>query len=151
MNDIINGSPDSFPVGAWTWHDGKGGIFSTQVLSTGEVRQQRRHVKDEDSALQKLGALSPSEAAAFFARCRDALSTPAPATDQVAQQNHIEGESYELVLAENAGQKSSRRVARAALSSDVALQNIRGEVLGARKQSIAALEYLALGARAGFS
>jgi hypothetical protein len=123
---------DSFPVGAWTWHDGKGGIFSTQILSDGHIRQQRQHAKDTEAAFQNLGVISPAAAAALLARCREALTT-SPSPEQTAPDGK-NGESYELVLAESETQKSSKQIARAALSSDGALQNIRREVLGARKK-----------------
>lgn len=132
MNDFSNAS---FPFAAWTWHDGNGGILSTQICSDGEIRQERKHAKDEQIAPQKLGAIPSAQAAALVARCREALCTQAASQAAPDGETH-EGESYELVIAENENQKSSRQVARANLNCDTALLAIRREVLGARRQVV---------------
>ena len=125
---MSDSSEISFPVAAWTWHDGKGGLFSTQIFSNGQILQERKHGKDDESMPQKLGVLPTSDAEALLTRCREAVD--APSSTQAAP----EGESYELVMADSVDQKSSRHVARQALDSDATLKAIRSEVLGARKK-----------------
>jgi len=133
MNATADSLKDTTPVVTWTWQNGRGGMLSTQIFAGGQILQLRQHDVDDEVTPQELGVIPASQAAALATRCREALRTGASAM-ATGSQAGADDETYQLVLADDAQQETSRQISRRSLASDRAMETVRREVLAARKQ-----------------
>lgn len=70
-DDALN---DLYPVATWSWRDGQGGLFGTEIFANGQVRQKREHPLHDGPNAHKMGAISETQATMFLAHCRAVLN-----------------------------------------------------------------------------
>ncbi|MCW3054002.1 MAG: hypothetical protein JWN14_3172, partial [Chthonomonadales bacterium] len=123
-NAATDSLKDTTPAVTWTWHDGRGGLLSTQIFGSGQILQLRQHDVDDEVMTQDLGVIPASQATAIAARCREALRS-GDSSMATGSQAGADDETYQLVLTEDAQQETSRQVSRRSLASDRAMETIR--------------------------